>query len=143
MKSPQIDWPSIRNRAAEIPDDAFDFVRDGLNHTVLFLHGAAVKVAGRAQTALPALPASPQPERTHVTGRDLCLGLKDLALQRWGLLAQTVLKRWGIERTEDFGTIVYAMIDRQELKAGNRDTLEDFKGVFDFDEAFGAVALRA
>jgi uncharacterized repeat protein (TIGR04138 family) len=69
------------------------------------------------------------------------MGMRDLAIERYGLLAPTVLSRWGIKRTEDFGVIVYAMIDRKELRSSPQDSFSDFQGVFDFDEAFGALAL--
>lgn len=127
----QIDWSALRQRASEISDNAFDFVRDGLRHTVESLHGPCLR-SEREQTD----------ERRHVSGQQLCLGLKELAVQRWGLLAPTVLRNWGIRRTDDFGTIVFAMIDRKELKSSEGDTIEDFKGVFDFDEAFGSLALN-
>jgi uncharacterized repeat protein (TIGR04138 family) len=124
-----MDWPALRSRAAMFPEEAFEFVRDGLKHTVLSLHGPAANV--------PAAAA----ERRHVSGQQLCMGLRDLAIQRWGLLAGTVLKKWGLTRTDDFGTIVYAMIDRRELRASDNDNFDDFRGVFDFDEAFGALTL--
>jgi uncharacterized repeat protein (TIGR04138 family) len=47
-----------------------------------------------------------------------------------------------LRRTDDFGVIVYAMIDRSELRSCERDSIDDFAGVFDFDEAFGEVVLR-
>lgn len=129
MKSREVDWPAVRTRAARFPEEAFEFVRDGLKHTVVALHGPA--------TTAPAAAA----ERRHVSGQQLCMGLRDLAVQRWGLLAPTVLKKWGVTRTEDFGTIVYAMIDRRELRSSDNDSMDDFRGVFDFDEVFGALTL--
>lgn len=135
MNTPSVDWPSIRSRAAEIPVDAFEFVRDGLKHTVQSMHGPAT-----AEQASASPDARPRPR--HVSGQQLCQGLRDLAVQRWGLLSQTVLRRWGIETTEDFGTIVFAMIDRQELKASDNDSIEDFKGVFNFQEAFSTSVLK-
>lgn len=134
MKSREVDWPALRNRAARFSEEAFEFVRDGLKHTVNSLRGpaGAVEAAGaRGEAGV----------RRHVTGQELCIGLRDLAIQRWGLLAGTVLKKWGIGRTEDFGTIVYAMIDRRELRSSEDDSIDDFRAVFDFDEAFGALSL--
>ena len=81
-------------------------------------------------------------ERFHVTGQQLCLGLRELAIQRYGLLAKTVLHKWGVRKTDDFGTIVYAMIDRAELRSSDRDSIEDFAGVYDFDEAFEQACPR-
>lgn len=133
MKSREVDWPTVRTRAAIFPDEAFDFVRDGLKHTVLSLHGpAAAPTATRPSTIA---------ERRHVTGQQLCMGLRDLALQRWGMLAGTVLRKWRITRTDDFGTIVFAMIDRRELRVSDGDSIEDFRSVFEFDEVFGAPAV--
>jgi uncharacterized repeat protein (TIGR04138 family) len=129
VKSREVDWPAVRTRAAMFPEDAFEFVRDGLKHTVQALHGPACSAPPTAA------------ERRHVSGQQLCMGLRDLAIQRWGLLAPTVLKKWGLTRTEDFGTIVYAMIDRCELRSSDNDSMDDFRGVFDFDEVFGSLTL--
>jgi uncharacterized repeat protein (TIGR04138 family) len=85
-------------------------------------------------------PGGPSESR-HISGQQLCIGLRDFAIRRYGLLAGTVLTRWGVQTTEDFGTIVYALIDREELRASDRDTIEDFKAVFDFAEAFGSLSL--
>ncbi len=138
--SSSVDWSAIRSRAAEFPEEAFEFVRDGLRHTVETVHAEAERECSRG---LATDLAEPIEDQRHVSGQQLCLGLRDLALQRYGLLAGTVLTRWGVKKTEDFGVIVYAMIDRKELRAGDRDSFEDFKGVFDFAEAFGGVAIGA
>lgn len=124
-------WKLIRDRGVSLPEEAFQFVRDGLAHTVRMTHGEAALRP----------PADPTDESRHVSGQQLCMGMRDLAIERYGLLAQTVLARWGIRRTEDFGIIVYAMIDRKELKSSPQDSYADFQGVFDFDEAFGALVL--
>lgn len=124
MSSHEVDWPQVRTRAAAFPEEAFEFVRDGLRHTVMSLHGPVKS------------PATELHEKRHVSGQQLCLGLRELAQQRWGMLAGTVLRKWRVTRTDDFGTIVYAMIDRAELKASEGDSIDDFRGVFDFDEAF-------
>ena len=124
-----LDWPTIRSRASQFPEEAFDFVREGLRHTSQTLHGKLDDLEGLSD------------ERRHVSGQQLCMGLRDLAVQRYGLLARTVLGRWGVRKTEDFGTIVYAMIDRGELRASEGDSIEDFKGVFDFAEGFEGVPI--
>lgn len=128
----QIDWEAIRTKAATFAEPAFTFVQDGLSHTVKTIHGDVSRD--------PARDASPD-ERYHVTGQQLCLGLRDLAIQRYGLLARTVLHKWNVRRTDDFGTIVYAMIDREELRSSERDSIDDFAGVYDFDEAFAQPTL--
>ncbi len=72
----------------------------------------------------------------HVSGQQLCMGLRSLAMQNYGLLAPTVLRGWGVRSTEDFGKIVYAMVDAGLLRTSENDSLDDFRGVYDFDEAF-------
>ena len=123
-----VDWPAIRTRASQFPDEAFEFVREGLRHTVESFHVSAGQ-------------PNPGEDRHHISGQQLCHGLKNFALHRYGMLAGVVLARWQLTRTEDFGTIVYSMIDRKELRASDKDSIEDFKGVFDFAEAFGGAAI--
>jgi len=141
-RSRATDWDAIRQRAAQFPPTAFQFVRDGLGHTVRRIHGeAGGVVGGGAGTRVPAGSAAGQtetePRTRHVTGTQLCLGLREFAYAQYGALAGTVLRRWGIESTEDFGTIVYAMIEQGEMRAGPEDSFDDFCGVYEFDEAFG------
>jgi uncharacterized repeat protein (TIGR04138 family) len=72
----------------------------------------------------------------HVTGRELLEALRDLAIERFGLMAKTVLNSWGVRRTEDIGEIVFRMVDEGLMSKQDSDRREDFSGVFDFDEAF-------
>jgi uncharacterized repeat protein (TIGR04138 family) len=75
-------------------------------------------------------------EPRHITGQELALGCRDLAIEQFGPLARTVLEHWGIHSTADMGEIVYALIDCRVLTKQESDSLEDFRDVFDFDEAF-------
>lgn len=139
------DWEAIRARAAEFPESAYQFIRDGLSYTVARVHGAEAVHEPTPGEDVPqgeGVNGEDGQRRVqatrHVTGRDLSLGLRDYALERYGSLAGAVMRRWGIRGTEDWGILVYAMIDRGEMRASERDSLDDFRGVFDFDEAFGA-----
>ena len=76
------------------------------------------------------------PERRHITGRELALACRDLALERFGVLARMVLEHWGIRQTEDIGDIVFALVDLRLLISQPHDTRDDFVGVFEFDQAF-------
>jgi len=76
--------------------------------------------------------------RGHVTGRELAEGVRDLALERFGLLAQTVLHQWGIRSTGHIGDIVYNMIDARIMVKQDSDSREDFDNVYDFESAFQA-----
>jgi uncharacterized repeat protein (TIGR04138 family) len=102
------------------PIDAFIFVQQGLNHTVEKLHGQET---------------DPDANR-HVSGQELCNGLREFALMQWGMLARTVLARWNITSTFDFGRIVFALIEGGRMQKTEQDTIEDFRGVYDFSTAF-------
>lgn len=75
----------------------------------------------------------------HVAGKELCEGLRDFAIQQYGPMAKTVLSHWGITKTEDFGNIVFNMVDKKLLSKTEKDSLADFKDVFDFGSAFNNV----
>ena len=72
----------------------------------------------------------------HVSGRELLGGMRDLAIRKFGKQAKAVLAKWNIFRTEDFGEIVFEMIDGGLLTKRPRDSREDFRNGFDFDKAF-------
>lgn len=72
----------------------------------------------------------------HISGRELTEGVRLLALERFGPLARTVLEHWGIRQTEDVGDIVFHLVDSGVLMKQDEDSPEDFRAVFDFEEAF-------
>jgi uncharacterized repeat protein (TIGR04138 family) len=75
-------------------------------------------------------------EPRHISGRELAEGVRDLAIERFGPMARTVLGHWGIHTTEDVGAIVFALVDCGILIKQPSDSPEDFRDVFDFEEAF-------
>lgn len=103
------------------PPEAFAFLQEGLTAAAKESHGEKT------------LQGQPR----HVTGQQLCLALRDKAIERWGLLAPTVLTRWNIHATRDFGNMVYLLIEHKLMSKTDEDSLEDFRDVYDFDEAFG------
>jgi uncharacterized repeat protein (TIGR04138 family) len=114
----------LRRVVADIglyPIDAYLFVNDGVSFTVHKTHGAR---------------KSPE-QNMHVTGRQLCEGLRELALKNWGLMADVVLKRWNLTSTLDFGRIVFAMVENGLMSKTQDDRLDDFRDVYDFGTAFG------
>ncbi len=123
-------WKQIRDQAGPYPPEAYEFVRDGLQHTVELIHGKD------AATTLP----EPD-ENRHVSGQQLCMGLRDYAIQRYGRMAITVLSHWRISRTEDFGRMVFAMIDGGLMSKSDEDTLADFTDIYEFDEAFSPAEI--
>ena len=75
-------------------------------------------------------------ERRHLSGRELALGCRDLALERYGVLARSVLEHWGLTKSASIGEIVFALVDVGLLSAQPTDSAADFLDVFDFHEAF-------
>jgi uncharacterized repeat protein (TIGR04138 family) len=76
------------------------------------------------------------PERRHVSGAEVTIGCRELAVEQYGLLARDVLEHWGIRETADFGRIVFALVEVGLLVTQPGDRLEDFKDVYSFEEAF-------
>ncbi|MDH4131311.1 MAG: hypothetical protein OEW17_11450 [Gemmatimonadota bacterium] len=75
--------------------------------------------------------------RRHVSGAELAWACRDFAVQQFGLLAPQVLGFWGIERTDDYGRIVFVLVKSGLLSALPSDREEDFAGVYEFTDAFG------
>ncbi|MFN8179445.1 MAG: Minf_1886 family protein [bacterium] len=77
---------------------------------------------------------------THVTGPELCEAIRRLANERFGALAGDVLASWGIRRTEDFGDIVFRMIEGGFLSKTEDDRPEDFRDVYSIPATFTRTA---
>lgn len=77
-----------------------------------------------------------QVTRRHVSGAELAWACRDFAVQRFGRLAELVLEYWGVRRTEDFGRIVFILVDVGLLMTQPTDREEDFAGIYQFAEAF-------
>ena len=71
----------------------------------------------------------------HVSGPQLLEGIRQFALQEFGLMARVVFHQWGIRRTDDFGEIVFNLIEAELMSKTPGDRREDFHGVFDLDAA--------
>ena len=84
------------------------------------------------QSAIEAQGTPDESER-HVTGQQLCGAIRSLALEQYGYMAKCVLNSWGVYQTVDFGNIVFNLIKIGQMKKTDRDKLEDFQNVFDFD----------
>lgn len=111
-------------RSTRFPLEAFVFVQRGLDYTVRRIHGELTDDSREAR------------EDRHISGHQLCHGLRDYAVEQYGLLARTVLRRWHVDTCADFGHIVFAMVDAGLMHKTEDDTMDEFAGVFDFTEAF-------
>lgn len=76
------------------------------------------------------------PEDAHVSGRQLLEGIRELALKEFGMMTIPVFRHWGITTTDDFGRIVWDLVQSGEMNKTERDQLSDFSGVYDFEAAF-------
>ncbi|RLC67111.1 MAG: hypothetical protein DRI52_11215 [Chloroflexi bacterium] len=124
--NPPKDLETIVREDGRYPLEAFMFLQDGLKRAVKEVYGER---------------AEREEGPHHVTGQQLCYALRDEAIERWGLLARTVLKRWGINSTLDFGRMVFLLTENGLWQKTEEDKLEDFRDVYDFDEAFGPSSL--
>ncbi len=75
-------------------------------------------------------------EKRHVHGRELSLSLLQFAEKQFGPMARKVLESWGIHKTDDFGYIVYNLIDIGLMSRRDEDSVEDFFEVEDFNQRF-------
>lgn len=98
--------------------EAYFFVREALDHTQ--------KTVGKAKPG----------ELRHVSGRELLAGIREYALTQFGPMVVTVFDDWRVRCCEDFGEIVFNMVEQKLLAKTEDDSREDFKNGYDFAEAF-------
>ena len=72
----------------------------------------------------------------HISGQELCEGLRKLLIRHFGRLTAAVLSHWNISETTDFGNIVYALVDVGLLSVSAEDSRTDFTDVYRFHEAY-------
>jgi len=98
--------------------DAYVFLRDALDYTTKQqkkTKGASVR---------------------HVAGPELLEGVRQYALKEFGPMVVTVLSYWGVRSCEDVGHMVFNLIGAGIFGKTEEDSIDDFKNVFDFQEAF-------
>ncbi|MGB1130077.1 MAG: Minf_1886 family protein [Haloferula sp.] len=109
---------NILRRDSRFDPHAYLFLKDSLDFT---LKRAAEENKGQAR---------------HVSGKELLIGFRDLALQEFGPMASTLMSEWGLSETRHIGEMVFQLIEEQMFGKQDTDTLEDFVDVFDFHESF-------
>lgn len=97
---------------------AYHFIREALDHTQCML-------ARRGE-----------PAPRHVTGQELLEGIRSYALDQYGPMACLVFEEWGIRSCEDFGELVFNLVDHEIFSKTENDDRNAFRGGFDFNEAF-------
>jgi len=82
-------------------------------------------------------------QRKHVSGQELLEGIRRFAIGEYGPMARSVLRTWGINRTEDFGEIVFNLVEAGKLGRTEDDSRADFADGYDFHSAFEKPFLPA
>ena len=100
------------------PRDGYLFVREALDYTQ---KGIIKENRGQLR---------------HVSGQELLGGIREFALSQFGPMTGTVLEEWGIRKCEDFGEIVFNMVEAGLLAKTEQDSRQDFRGGYDFETAF-------
>jgi uncharacterized repeat protein (TIGR04138 family) len=118
----QLNFEDILNRIVEqdkrYQKDAYLFLREALEFTQ-----KSISKANKNQVR-------------HITGQELLNGIREYALAVFGPMTMTVFEEWGIKSCEDFGNMVFLMVENNLLRKTEQDRLEDFKQGYDFEEAF-------
>ena len=86
-------------------------------------------------SAIP-LMSDPAKKSKHLSAAEFCWLLHDQALDLYGPQAGDILREWGIQSTQDFGRIVFALVDVGLINASEGDSPEQFDDVFEFDQVF-------
>jgi uncharacterized repeat protein (TIGR04138 family) len=121
MHHPKLD--DLVRRDPRYAYEAYEFLFAALAHTQRLL--------GRVPP-----PEGPTPEADyHVSGPELLEGVRDLAQREFGLMARIVFRMWGINRTDDFGELVFNLVEAGLMSKTEEDSRKDFHAVYDLDEA--------
>ncbi len=71
----------------------------------------------------------------HVTGQELLMGFRDLALNEFGPMALFALNEWGIRCSEDVGNMVYNFINIGHFGKNEGDSIDDFSDGVSLEDA--------
>ena len=112
---------SIQESDGRYQEGAYWFVRHALDHTIKNLKKGST---------------TPPKQNNHVSGKQLLNGIRDYAIDQYGPMAKTLLDTWRISQCEDFGEIVFNLVEHGILGKTEEDSREDFAGGYDFHEAF-------
>ena len=75
-------------------------------------------------------------ERRHITGAELAGAVRDLALEKFGVMARMVLEHWGVTQSANIGDVVFTLVDCGLLQALPTDSRDDFVDAVDFNRSF-------
>jgi uncharacterized repeat protein (TIGR04138 family) len=115
---------ALARRDGRYATEAYHFVFEALDY---ILEHSDRRLAARGRTESP---------NRHISVDQLLDGIRGFALDEFGPLARLVLERWGLYRTEDFGEIVFNLVESRLLNTQECDRKDDFRNGFNFREAF-------
>lgn len=98
---------------------AYYFVREALDHTVRKLN-----------------PNLDPNQNTHITGQMLLDGIREYAHKQYGPMTITLFQDWAVKSCEDFGEIVFNLVEYGVLGKTEQDNRKDFAKGYNFEEAF-------
>ena len=118
--SPQERFAALIRSDARYHPESYSFIFEALDHTVRMLNGNA---------------SGDNLVNKHVTGPQLLEGVRELALENFGCLALSVFHSWGIYKTDDFGELVFNLVEHGLMGKQESDEKEDFS------DGYGGRAL--
>jgi uncharacterized repeat protein (TIGR04138 family) len=117
----QTDLDALARLASGYAPEAFAFIGESLRH--------AARIFGKEGV---------ERDSRHLAAAELVEGVLDLATQRFGLMAELVLREWGLRTSEDIGRVTFALIEHGIFSKQPSDRIEDFA----VGPAFGAALTR-
>jgi uncharacterized repeat protein (TIGR04138 family) len=113
----------LLSKDARFDPEAYNFVYEALDYTLKHI----VKAKRR--------------ENHHVAGPELLEGIRRLCIDQFGCLARTVLEIWGVSTTDDFGEIIFNLVDYDLMGKQESDRREDFQRIYFFSEVFDLLPV--
>ena len=98
--------------------EAYHFLRDALD------------------TTMKSMEKGRKDANYHVSGAELCEGVREYALQQFGPMVPTIFDAWNIRTTRDIGEMVFNLIHTGAFSSSDSDRVEDFEEVFRFEDVF-------
>ena len=136
MLAPNFDdvLDQIVQKDARYHREAYLFVREALDYTQKCM-SKAPKGESRQGAGGGGEEASDNRAR-HVSGQELLNGIRGFALEQFGPMALMLFQEWGLKGCEDVGEIVFNMVENNLMAKTKNDSREDYRGGYDFEEAF-------
>jgi uncharacterized repeat protein (TIGR04138 family) len=116
----------VLNKDPRYAKGAYHFIRKALNHT-------SQKIQRRTKQTGPLDVPIPK----------LIQGLCEYAHDQFGPMACCVFRHWGVSNGEDFGHIVFNLVEQGAFSKSEADAHEAFKAMPDFKEVLESPYLPA